>query len=93
LPSRFSTSNRASELSAGAVQRTANRVADDETLCERTAVMRARRADREHFLARAHEHYALAVRVPEQHAAFFQIRARYPSLEIGTRQLVRTAHG
>jgi hypothetical protein len=58
-----------SEAEAGVMPGTPNRVLDEEALSERPAVVRARRADREDFVAASSEEHALALCMAEQHRA------------------------
>ena len=81
------------QTEARVMPRAANGVAVDQTLGERAAVVRARRADGEVLVANTGEQHALAIRVSEQLAARLQ-RRRVDSLsEIGTCELRLITHG
>jgi hypothetical protein len=57
------------QTEAGMMPRTTNRIADEEPLGKRGAVMCADGADREQFFAAPDKEHRLAVRMPEQHGS------------------------
>ena len=69
------------------VPRAAHRVADEEPLGERAAVVRARAADGVDVAAAADEQHRLAVGVAAEHPAVREIVDGNALLEIGTGQL------
>src|SRR5207244_11714124 len=75
------------EIETGVVPRTAHRVADEESLGERAAVVRARGADGVDVAAAADEQHRLAVGVAAEHRAVRELLDGNALLEIGTGQL------
>src|SRR6187455_2930686 len=71
---------------------TADRAVLDHALDERTAVVRARRADREVLVADAGDQHRIAERVAEQLVARLQVARRDAGGQIRTRQLRIAAH-
>src|SRR5262249_42371068 len=67
----------------GVVPRGPDRVADNETLGERTAVVRAGRADGEEFLATARQEHGVISDMPGDHAAVGNITERDTLREVG----------
>lgn len=72
---------------------TPHSVLDHETLGERSAVMRARRADREKLVAAACYENRLIADMPYEHASVGKVIDRDAVREIGTRRVrLRGAH-
>jgi hypothetical protein len=61
----------------------ADGVLDEDPLSERTVVVGAFGADREHLLTTARQQHPLVGDVPQDHAAFGDIRERHSLGEVG----------
>ena len=81
------------QAEAGVMPRTAHGVPDQQALGERAAVVRARRTDREHFIAAPSQQHRFALGVAQQHLAVFQVGGRNSVTQAWSRKLGRSAHG
>jgi hypothetical protein len=72
--------------------RTPDGVVDEQSLAERSRVMRARRADREHLSTLPHEKNRLAVRMADDHLAVFEVGERNAVRQIRAGELLFSAH-
>jgi hypothetical protein len=75
------------QTEAGVVPRAPHRVADDQTLAKRTAVVRACRADCEKFVAPACEEHGLLAHMPAHHAAITEMVERDAAREVRSLRL------
>src|SRR5262249_26453835 len=78
---------------AGVMQRTADRVADDEAFGERSVVVRAMRADGTHPIAAAHDHDVSVADAAEKRLALRQRVERNALSEIGPGLRITRPHG
>src|SRR5579862_3564008 len=74
------------------VERTAHRIADNETFRQRPAVMRAGRADRENLFAAADKDHGFVADMTEPHGAFGEVVERNAFSKIRATWLVLIAH-
>ena len=72
----------------------ADGVLDEDPLGERTVVVSAFGTDREQLLTAARQQHRVARDVPQDDAAFFDIRKRHPLRKVGSVELLLLfAHG
>jgi hypothetical protein len=75
------------QAEAGMVPGTAHDIANDQSLSERAAVVRAGRANREQFIAATRQQHGLLAHMPAHHGAVAKISERNPAREIRSLRL------